>query len=65
MKGVIRIGKQAKLNLEPFEILDRVDIVAYRLALAPELSTIHLMLHVSMLWKYLPDLSHVLTLHTI
>ena len=68
MKGVMMFRKKGKLSLRyigPFEILDRVGTVAYPLALPPELSIIHPMFHVSMLWKYLPDQSHVLAPHTI
>ncbi|XP_052113917.1 uncharacterized protein LOC110278045 [Arachis duranensis] len=63
MKGVMRFGKRGKLSpryIGPFEILDRIGAVAYRLALPPELSMIHPVFHVSMLRKYLPDPSHVL-----
>lgn len=35
--------------------------VAYELALPPRLSTIHPVLHVSMLRKYIPDKSHVIS----
>jgi hypothetical protein len=44
----------------PFEILERVRVMAYRLALPPNLSSIHPVFHVSMLRKYLSDPSHVL-----
>nr|XP_025607795.1 uncharacterized protein LOC112701228 [Arachis hypogaea] len=63
MKGVMRFGKRGKLNpryIGPFEILDRIGAVAYRLALPSEFSMIHPVFHVSMLRKYLPDPSHVL-----
>ena len=33
--------------------------VAYRLALPLSLSGVHEVFHVSMLWKYTPDLTHV------
>ena len=33
--------------------------VAYRLALPPSLSGVHEVFHVSMLWKYTPDPTHV------
>ena len=35
--------------------------MAYRLALSPDLSAVHNVFHVSMLKKYVPDPSHVLT----
>jgi len=56
-------GKGSKLALIyvfPFEILERIDPIAYRLALPPILFCIHDVFHVSMLKKYVPDLSHVL-----
>ena len=65
IKGIIRFGKKGKLNpryISPFEILERIDAVAYRLALPPNLSMLHMVFHVSMLWKYISNLSHVLQL---
>ncbi|KAL5559110.1 hypothetical protein UlMin_035321 [Ulmus minor] len=56
-------GKKGKLSpryIGPFEILERVGKVAYRLALPQELSSVHNVFHVSMLKKYIPDPSHVL-----
>ena len=43
----------------PFEKLERVGIVSYRLALPPSLSGVHEVFHVSMLRKYTPDPTHV------
>ncbi|KAL5540952.1 hypothetical protein UlMin_044244 [Ulmus minor] len=63
MKGVMWFGKKGKLSpryIEPFEILERIGKIAYRLALPPELSSIHNIFHVSMLRKYVSDPSHVL-----
>ena len=60
-RGVIRFGKQGKLSpkyIGPFEVLERVGMVAYRLALPPSLSSVHEMFHVSMLRKYTPDPTH-------
>ncbi|KAL5566168.1 hypothetical protein UlMin_029332 [Ulmus minor] len=62
-KGTIRFGKRGKLNpryIGPYEILERVGKAAYRLALPPNLATVHNVFHVSMLKKYVPDKSHVL-----
>ena len=43
----------------PFEILERIGTVAYRLALLPSMSGVHEVFHVSMLRKYTPDPAHV------
>ncbi|GAV80366.1 Chromo domain-containing protein [Cephalotus follicularis] len=59
----MRFGKKGKLTprfIGPFEILERVGPVAYRLALPPSLADVHNVFHVSMLRKYHPDPSHVL-----
>ena len=39
----------------PFEILERIGSVAYKLALPPSLSSVHDVFHVSMLRKYISD----------
>ena len=64
-RGVVRFSKQGKLSptfIGPFEILERVGIVSYRLALPPSLSCVHEVFHVSMLRKYTPDPTHVVDL---
>ena len=61
-RGVVRFGKRGKLSprfIGPFEILERVGTVAYRLALPPSMSGVHEVFHVSMLRKYAPDPTHV------
>ena len=61
-RGVIRFGKRGKLSpryIGPFEVLERVGIVAYRWALPPSLSSVHDVFHVSMLQKYTLDPTHV------
>ena len=53
-KGVIRFGKRSKLNpryVGPFEIVERIGPVAYRLSLPEELNGIHNVFHVSNLKK--------------
>ena len=64
MKGVMRFGKKGKLSprfIGPFEILERVGEVAYKLALPPLLASVHNVFHVSMLKKYIQNSSHVLS----
>ncbi|XP_070005896.1 uncharacterized protein [Nicotiana sylvestris] len=68
MKGVMLFGKRG--NLSPrfiglYEILDGVGVVAYRLALPPGLSFIHPVFHISMLRKYISDLSQIIEAPTI
>ena len=61
-RGVVRFGKRGKLSqrvIGPFEILERIGTVAYRLALSPNTSGVHEVFHVSMLRKYIPDPAHV------
>ena len=61
-RGVVRFGKEGKLSLRfigPFEVLERVGAVAYRLALPPSLSGVYEVFHVSMLRKYTQDPTHV------
>ena len=61
-KGILRFGKRGKLSpryIGPYEIIDRVGVVAYRLALPPELSRVHNVFHILMLRKYIVDHSHI------
>ncbi|KAL4319812.1 hypothetical protein GQ457_18G008350 [Hibiscus cannabinus] len=61
-KKVLRFGKKGKLSpryIGPFEVLEKVGPVAYRLASPPEFDKIHNVFHVSMLRKYRSDPSHV------
>ena len=61
-RGVVRFGKRGKLLprfIGPFEILERVGTVSYRLALPPSMSGVHEIFHVSMLRRYTLDPAHV------
>ena len=61
-RGVVRFGKHGKLSprfIGPFEILERIGTVAYRLALPPSMSGVHEVFQISMLRKYAPDPFHV------
>ncbi|GJS87342.1 putative reverse transcriptase domain-containing protein [Tanacetum coccineum] len=57
-KGVMHFGKKGKLApryVGPFEILERIGLVAYRLRLPEELSSVHDTFHVSNLKKCLAN----------
>ena len=61
-REVVRFSKRGKLLPRfngPFEILERVGTVAYRLALLPNMSGVREVFHVSMLQRYTPDPAHV------
>ena len=61
-REVVRFGKCGKLSprfIGPFEILEKIGVVAYQLALPPTMSVVHEVFHVSMLRKYTPDPAHV------
>nr|GEU39481.1 hypothetical protein [Tanacetum cinerariifolium] len=63
-RGVRRFGIKGKLSprfIGPFEILDRVGEVSYRLALPPQLSHVHDVFHVSLLRGYKYHPLHVIT----
>ena len=60
-RGVVRFDKRGKLPprfIGPFEILERMGSVAYRLALSPSMLGVHEVCHVSILRKYTPDPAH-------
>ena len=57
-KGIMRFGNKGKLSMRyigPYEIIEKIGPLAYRLALPPELSRIHDVFHVSMLRRYRSD----------
>ena len=59
-RGVIRFGKRGNLSpryIGPFEVLQRVGSVAYRLAF---LSSVNEVFHISMLRKYTLDPTHIM-----
>ena len=61
-RRVVRFGKHGKLSsrfIGPFEILERVGTVAYRLALPSSISGVHEVFHVSMLRRYTQNPAHV------
>lgn len=61
-KGVVHFCKRSKLSPifeGPFEILEKIGLVAYRLALPPKLGEEHNAFHMSQLQKYVYNLKHV------
>ena len=61
-REVVRFDKRGKLSprfIRPFEILERVGIVAYRLALPPSMSDVYEVFQFSMLQRYTLDPTHV------
>jgi hypothetical protein len=68
MKGLQHFGVKGKLAprfVGPFEVLERVEPVVYRLALPPQLSIVHNVFHVSNLRRYVADPSRVLSHESI
>ena len=62
-RGVIRFGVKGKLSprfIGPFEVLEKLGAVAYRIALPPSLAAVHNVFHVLQLRRYVRDDSHVL-----
>ncbi|GJY62097.1 putative reverse transcriptase domain-containing protein [Tanacetum coccineum] len=67
-KVVVRFGKRGKLNpryIGPFQIIERIGPVAYRLELPQEVSRVHNVFHVCNLKKCLSDDTLVIPLEEI
>ena len=67
-KKVMRFRRMGKLShrfIGSYEVIEKVGPVAYRLALSLELEKIHNIFHVSMLWRYRSDPSHVVSSNII
>ena len=67
-KKILRFGRKGKLSprfIGPYEILERVGPIAYRLALPPELAKLHDVFDVFMLRRYRSDPSHILPIQDI
>ena len=69
IRGVVRFGqKRGKLSpryIGPFDIIERVGKVAYRLALPPKMSGVHNVFHISTLRKCMHANTHVITFDDI
>ncbi|KAD2804050.1 hypothetical protein E3N88_37427 [Mikania micrantha] len=67
-KGVVRFAKKGKLTpryVGPFEIIERIGPVAYRLSLPNELSGVHDVFHVSNLKKCFADETLIIPIEEI
>ena len=67
-RKILQFDKKGKLSprfIGPYEILERIGHVAYRLALPPELTKLHNVFHVLMLRRYRSDESHILPVQAV
>ena len=58
-------GKLSPRYIGPFEILERVGQVAYKLALPPKMSGVHNVFHIGMFKKYVRDPMHIIDYNDI
>ena len=68
VKGVRRFNLRGKLSpryISPYEIIDRLNPVAYWLDLPTELEHVHNVFHISQLRKHVPDLNHIIIAETV
>ena len=67
-RKILRFGKNGKLSpgvIRPYEVLEQIGPVAYRLALPPELAKLHNVFHVSMPRRYRSDELHILPVQDV
>ncbi|MCI72780.1 hypothetical protein A2U01_0094044, partial [Trifolium medium] len=55
LRGAFKTKKPSPRYIGPFQIVDRIGEVAYRLALPLPMSGMHDVFHVSQLRKFVPD----------
>ena len=60
----VSCAKLAPRYCGPFEVLQRVGLVAYKLALPPHVK-VHDVFHVSLLKRYIDDASHIVDWNVI
>lgn len=68
MTGVRRALKSKKLTpkfIGLYHISQRIETVACRVPLPPDLLDLHDVFYVSQLWKYIPDLSYVIQMDDV
>jgi len=62
-RGVMRFGSRGKLSprfIRPFEVLERLGEVAYRLALPPSLDGVHDVFYIFQFRRYVRDHNHIM-----
>ena len=67
-RKILRFGQKGKLSprfIRPYEILEPIGLMDYHLALPLQLAKLHDVFHVSMLWRYRSDESHILPVQEI
>ena len=67
-RKIQRFGHKGKLStrfIGPYEVLGQIGLMAYRLALPPELAKLHNVFHVSMLRRYRSDELHILPVQDV
>ena len=67
-RKILRFGKRGKLSpifIRLYEILDRITLMAYQLALPLELAKLYDVFHVSILRKYRSNESHILPVQEV
>ncbi|XP_073036795.1 uncharacterized protein [Primulina eburnea] len=63
MKGVMRFSKKGKLSLRfirPFQVLEKIGTLAYRVVLPPMLVVVHNVFHILVLRKCMSNPSHLM-----
>ncbi|XP_050878307.1 uncharacterized protein LOC127082125 [Lathyrus oleraceus] len=61
----LKLKKLTSKFIGPYQISQRIGVVAYRVALPPDLSNLHDVFHVSQLQKYIRDPSHVIKMDDV
>lgn len=57
--------KLAPRFIGPFEILESIGLIAYRLTLPPNIVCVHDVFHISIHREYIPNLTHILDCNTL